>query len=190
LLSRTFSRQDRGPRKIKRDVIDLDEIQGALAMVTRKHSASAVLLLAGVLLVFYRFKEPSFSELPRTETVHSEESWTENANKISQEELDRLADYVTRLRQQQAKLKEQCQAKKSPTVCNEALEEALGSLEPAQASGIRGARDHLLRLKMTQDTIRQNLSQAEDTARKYYETIMLALFEEAKQKQESEANWK
>jgi hypothetical protein len=43
---------------------------------------------------------------------------------------------------------------------------------------------------MTQETTRQNLSRAEDTARTYYETIMLALFEEAKQKRESEANGK
>jgi hypothetical protein len=109
-----------------------------------------------------------------------QESWTERAAKISQEELDQLAEYVTRLRQLQAQLKEQCPSQEDSVVCQEVLEEAASQLDRSRARDIRSMADPRARLRLTERQIRKDLSQAEDTARKHLETVVMALFELSK----------
>jgi hypothetical protein len=112
------------------------------------------------------------------------ESWTERAAKISQEELDQLAEYVTRLRQLQAQLSQQCPSQESSAACLELLEEATGYLDRSQARAIRAAADPRARLRLTELQIRKDLSQAEDTARRHLETVVLALLEVSRRQRE------
>jgi hypothetical protein len=117
-----------------------------------------------------------------------EESWTDRAAKISQEELDQLAEYVTRLRQLQAQLREQCPSQEDSDVCQEVLEEALGHLHRSHARAIRAVRDPRARLRLTERQIRKDLSQAEDTARRHLETVVLALLELSRKQRETEGS--
>jgi hypothetical protein len=116
----------------------------------------------------------------------AEESWTERAAKISQEELDQLAGYVTRLRQLQAQLKEQCPSQEDSAGCQQVVEEAASHLDRSRAQAIRDVADPRARLRLTQLQIQKDLSQAEDTARRHFETVVLALFELSKRQREEE----
>ena len=117
-----------------------------------------------------------------------QESWTERAAKISQEELDQLAEYVTRLRQLQAQLKEQCPSQEDFAACQQVLEEAISQLDRSKARSIRAVQAPRTRLRMTELQIRKDLSQAEDTARRHLETVVLALFELSKKQREAEGS--
>jgi hypothetical protein len=117
-----------------------------------------------------------------------EESWTDRATKISQEELDQLAEYVTRLRQLQAQLREQCPSQEDSAACQQVLEEALGHLDRSRARAIRAVRDPRARLQLTELQIRKDLSQAEDTARSHLEVVVMALFELSKKQREAEGS--
>jgi hypothetical protein len=116
-----------------------------------------------------------------------EESWTDRAAKISQEELDQLAEYVTRLGHLQAQLREQCPSQEDSAACQQLLEEAASRLDRSQAQAIRAVRDPRARLQLTERQIRKDLSQAEDIARKHLETVVLALFELSKKQREEES---
>jgi hypothetical protein len=100
----------------------------------RHYSAWTVLLWAEMTLSC-QSKQPALQLQPQPTAV--EESWTERAAKISQEELDQLADYVTRLWQIQAQLQEQCPSQEDSDACQEVLEEAASHLDRSQARAIR-----------------------------------------------------
>jgi hypothetical protein len=117
-----------------------------------------------------------------------EESWTDRAAKISQEELDQLAEHVIRLRQLQAQLKEQCPSQEDSAACQQVLEEAISQLDRSKARSIRAVQAPRTRLRMTELQIRKDLSQAEDTARRHLETVVLALFELSKKQREGEGS--
>src|SRR4051812_20311544 len=91
-------------------------------------------------------KQPAPQPQPQPATVPG--SWTERAAKISQEELDQLAQYVTRLRQLQAQLREQCPAQEDSAACQQVLEEAASHLDRSRARAIRAIADPRARLRL------------------------------------------
>ena len=148
----------------------------------RHYSAWTVLLWAGMTL---SCQQPALQLHSQPTAV--EESWTDRAAKISQEELDQLAEYVTGLRQLQAQLREQCPSQEDSAACQQLLEEAASRLDRSRAQAIRAVRDPRARLQLTERQIRKDLSQAEDIARKHLETVVLALFELSKKQREEES---
>jgi hypothetical protein len=151
----------------------------------RHYSAWTILLWPGMMLSC-QSRQPA--PQPKAQQVAVEESWTQRAAKISQEELDQLAEYVTRLRQLQAELKEQCPSQEDSAACQRVLEEATSQLGRSQARAIRAVADPRARLRLTEQQIRKDLSQAEDTARKHLETVVLALFELSRKQREEEGS--
>jgi hypothetical protein len=149
----------------------------------RTYSAWILLLWAGMMFSC-QSKQPAPQMQPQQVAV--EEFWTDRAAKISQEELDQLAEYVTRLRQLQAQLREQCPSREDSAGCQEVLEEAVSQLDQSRARSIRAVADPRTRLPLTEQQIRKDLSQAEDTARRHLETVVLALFELSKKQREAE----
>jgi hypothetical protein len=148
----------------------------------KHYSAGKVLLLA--VLTLCQSKPPA--PQPQPQTTALPESWTERAAKIFQEELDQLAEYVTRLRQLQAELKEQCPSQEDSAACQEVLEEATSHLDRSRARAIRAVADPRARLRLTELEIRKDLAQAEDIARRHLETVVMALFELSKRQREEE----
>jgi hypothetical protein len=90
-----------------------------------RHYSAWIVLLWAVMMLSYQSRQPAPEPKPQQAAV--EESWTERAAKISQEELDQLAEYVTQLRQLQAQLREQCPSEESSAACQQVLEEALNT---------------------------------------------------------------
>jgi hypothetical protein len=115
-----------------------------------------------------------------------EESWTERAARISQEELDQLAEHVIRLRHLQAQLREQCPSQENSAACQQVLEEAATQLDRSRARAIRAVADSRARVRLTEQEILKDLSQAEDTARRHLETVVMALLENSRKQQEEE----
>jgi hypothetical protein len=153
----------------------------------RKLIAWTVLLWAGMMLSCQSKQQEPRSELQPQPTA-VEESWTDRAAKISQEELDQLAEHVTRRRQLQAQLRQQCPSQEDSVACQQVLEEAASQLERSRAKAIRAVADPRSRLRLTELQIRKDLSQAEDTARRHLETVVLALFELSKKQREEGSN--
>jgi hypothetical protein len=147
----------------------------------RTYSAWILLLWAGMMFSC-QSKQPAPQMQPQQVAV----DWTDRAAKISQEELDQLAEYVTRLRQLQAQLREQCPSQEDSAGCQKVLEEAVSQLDQSRARSIRAVADPRTRLRLTDQQIRKDLSQAEDTARRHLETVVLALFELSKKQREAE----
>jgi hypothetical protein len=104
----------------------------------RHYSAWTVLLWAGMMLSC-QSKQPA--PQPQHQPTAVQESWTERAAKISQEELDQLAEYVTRLRQLQAQLRDQCPSQEDSAACQQVLEEAASHLDRFRARAIRAVAD-------------------------------------------------
>jgi hypothetical protein len=66
------------------------------------------------------------------------------------------------------------------------LEEATSQLGRSRAQAIRAFADPRARLRLIERQIREDLSQAEDTARRHLETVVLALFELSMKQREAE----
>jgi hypothetical protein len=152
----------------------------------RNYSAWTVLLWAGMMLSC-RSKQPAPGPQLQPQLTAVQESWTERAAKISQEELDQLAEYVTQLRQLQAQLSQQCPSQEDSAACQQVLEEAASRLDRSRARAIRAVVDPRARLHLTELQIQKDLSQAEDTARRHLETVVLALLELSRRQREEES---
>ena len=86
---------------------------------------------------------------PKQPTVAAEPSFVEQANRISQQELDQLVASVLGLRRLQQQLERDCFSNLRSTHCRQLLDEGLGQMDASTANSIRAIRNARLQATLT-----------------------------------------
>ena len=125
-------------------------------------------------------------------TVAAEPSFVEQANRISQQELDQLVTSVLGLRRLQQQLERDCFSNLRSTRCRQLVDEGLGQMDTSTANSIRAIRNARLQVTLTLEQIGKQLSQSEEKASHYWMILVLAQQELAKQEESflSSTKWK
>jgi hypothetical protein len=122
---------------------------------------------------------------PKQPTVAKKPSFFEQANQISQEELDQLVASVVGLRRLRQQLERHCTSNPRSTRCRQLLDEGLGQMDASTANSIRATPNTRLQATLTLEQIGKQLSQSEETASHHWAILVLAQQELAKREASS-----